>query len=191
VVIVAGAALALINDLPAMLLAVSRLMFAWGEDRIFPAGVSKVHPRRRTPDRAIMLSAGMASLSILGCELAGDFFLGVDILATAMLVNFLLMCISLLALPRRNPQLASQVRFLRSRGSQLLVGLLGCFTLLGLLYVHLVKDLRSDVGAWYLHSTWLWLLVMSAASLLFFLYWSKLRRSGADLQQMFSQLPPE
>ncbi|NIP83531.1 MAG: amino acid permease, partial [Gemmatimonadetes bacterium] len=32
VAIVAGAAIALINDLPAMLLAVSRLMFAWAED---------------------------------------------------------------------------------------------------------------------------------------------------------------
>ncbi|MDX1503952.1 MAG: APC family permease, partial [Thermoanaerobaculia bacterium] len=35
VAIVAGAAIALINDLPAMLLAVSRLMFAWAEDGVF------------------------------------------------------------------------------------------------------------------------------------------------------------
>ena len=35
----------------------------------------------------------MASVGILGSHLAGDFFLGVDILVTSMLVNFLLMCL--------------------------------------------------------------------------------------------------
>ena len=36
VLIVTGAAVALGNDIPAMLLAVSRLMFAWAEDGVFP-----------------------------------------------------------------------------------------------------------------------------------------------------------
>ena len=48
----AGAAIALINDLPAMLLAVSRLMFAWAEDGIFPRWIARVHPntiRRKRP----------------------------------------------------------------------------------------------------------------------------------------------
>jgi len=45
VLIVAGAAIALINDLPAMLLAVSRLMFAWAEDGVFPRVVARIHPR--------------------------------------------------------------------------------------------------------------------------------------------------
>jgi len=94
VAIVAGAAIALINDLPAMLLAVSRLMFAWAEDGIFPRRVARVHPERHTPDVAIMLSGAMASVGILGSHLAGDFFIGVDILVTSMLVNFLFMCLS-------------------------------------------------------------------------------------------------
>ena len=191
VVIVAGAALALINDLPAMLLAVSRLMFAWGEDGVFPRAVARVHPGRRTPDTAILLSGAMASLSILGCALAGDFFLGVDILATAMLINFLLMCLSLVALPVRNPTLAAEIRFLPGRGSQLLVGLCGAVVLCGFLIVHVAKDLRSELGAWYFHSTWLWLMVMAAASALFFFQWSKLKRSGTDLKMLFSKLPPE
>ncbi len=45
VVIVASAAVALIKDLPAMLLGVSRLMFAWAADGIFPQVVAAVHPR--------------------------------------------------------------------------------------------------------------------------------------------------
>ena len=87
VVIVSGAAVALIKDLPAMLLAVSRLMFAWAEDGIFPRAIAAVHPRFRTPHVAILASAVMATLGIIGCHVAGDFFLGVDILVTSMLVN--------------------------------------------------------------------------------------------------------
>src|SRR5262249_52925352 len=90
VVIVSGAAVALLKDMPPMLLSVSRLMFAWAEDGIFPGAVRSVHERFHTPHVAIVLSGLMASLGILGSHLAGDFFLGVDILVTSMLVNFLL-----------------------------------------------------------------------------------------------------
>ena len=64
-------------------------MFAWADDGIFPARVAGVHPRFRTPHVAIVASGVMATLGILGSHLAGDFFLGVDILVTSMLVNFL------------------------------------------------------------------------------------------------------
>jgi basic amino acid/polyamine antiporter, APA family len=82
VAIVAGAAVALINDLPAMLLAVSRLMFAWSDDGIFPRIFARVHPTWRTPHLAIIASGVVASIAIVGSHLAGDFFLGVDILVT-------------------------------------------------------------------------------------------------------------
>ncbi len=107
VVIISAAAVALAKDLPAMLLAVSRLMFAWAGDGIFPRAIARVHPVFRTPHVAIIASAGMATLGILGSHLAGDFFLGVDILVTSMLVNFLLMALSVVAVPRRNPALAA------------------------------------------------------------------------------------
>jgi amino acid transporter len=53
VAILAGAAIALINDLPAMLLAVSRLMFAWSEDGIFPKRLGRVHARYHSPTTAL------------------------------------------------------------------------------------------------------------------------------------------
>ena len=80
VLMVSGAAVALMKDLPAMLLGTSRLMFAWAEDRIFPAAVARVHPVRRTPDVAVIATGAMATAGIFGSHLAGDFFLGVDIL---------------------------------------------------------------------------------------------------------------
>jgi amino acid transporter len=191
VLIVAGAAVALVNDLPAMLLAVSRLMFAWAEDGIFPRGVARVHPTRHTPHVAVVASGMMASVGVLGSHLAGDFFLGVDILVTSMLVNFLLMCVTVLTLPGRNPELAAEVRVLSARPAQVAVagagvGFLGLF-----LAVHLWKDLTADVAAWYFRSTPLWLGVMAAATVIYRRETRQLRGDGVDLAARFSTLPPE
>ena len=189
-VILAGAAVALINDLPAMLLAVSRMMFAWAEDGIFPRAVASVHPRFHTPWLAILLSGAMATVGILGSHLAGDFFLGIDILVTSMLVNFGLICVSLLTLPRRNPALARGVRVL-GRPAQLLVGGGGA-ALLGLfLALHLARDLTGEAAAWYFRSTPLWLLVMGIAAAICLREMARLRRRGVDTARIFASLPPE
>src|SRR6185503_14010422 len=109
VIIISAAAIALAKDLPAMLLAVSRLMFAWAGDGIFPRAIASVHSVYRTPHGAIVASAAMATLGILGSHLAGDFFMGVDILVSSMLVNFLLMAVSAITVARRNPTLAAAI----------------------------------------------------------------------------------
>lgn len=189
VAIVAGAAVALINDLPAMLLAVSRLMFAWGEDGIFPRAVASVNARWRTPHAALLASGLMATVGILGSHLAGDFFLGIDILVTAMLVNFLLMCLSLLNLARRNPERAARMQVLRARAGQLVVGTAGVILLTVFLGVHINKDLSADVSAWYFHSTWVWIGVMAVASAIFFVRVGRMRRQGADTGALFRELP--
>ena len=189
--IVLGAAIALINDLPAMLLSVSRLMFAWAEDGIFPRWIAKVDPHHHTPRTAILLSGGMASVGILGSHFAGDFFLGIDIMVTSMLVNFLLVCLTVLALPRRSPLLAHEVKVLTKRPLQILFAGLGVAVLLLFLTVHVYKDLTSDASAWYFHSTYVWLIVMGLASTIFFLEFGKLKKEGVDTKALFNQLPPE
>jgi amino acid transporter len=189
--IVAGAAVALINDLPAMILAVSRLMFAWAEDGIFPRRVARIHPRRHTPHVAIVLSGIMASLGILGCHLAGDFFLGIDILVISMLVNFFLMCLSVLALPWRNKALAQEIRVVTSRKIQVVLALSGAVLLSGFLIIHIWKDLTASVKVWYLHSTFIWLFVMLLATALYLRELGRLRKSGVDIKALFAQLPKE
>ena len=191
VAIVAGAAVALINDLPAMLLAVSRLMFAWAEDGIFPRSVAKVHPEWHTPHVAIVLSGLMASVGILGSHLAGDFFLGVDILVTSMLVNFLVMCLTVLALPHQNPEIARDVSVLPSRPQQVVVAVAGLVMLSVFLVVHVWKDLTAEVAAWYFHSTPLWLAVMAVATVIYLKELRGLRLEGVDVDELFSTLPPE
>lgn len=191
VAIVAGAAIALINDLPAMLLAVSRLMFAWAEDGIFPRWVARLHPRRRTPQTAILLSGVMASIGILGSHFAGDFFLGIDIMVTSMLVNFLLMCLTVLSLPRRNPPLAARVSVFASRSLQRSLAGVGAVLLCGFLVVHIFKDLTSETAAWYFHSTPVWLIVMAIASGIYFRELRRLEASGVNVADRFRKLPPE
>lgn len=191
VAIIAGAAIALLNDLPAMLLAVSRLMFAWARDGIFPKALGRVHPRRHTPQTAIIVSGLMATVGILGSHFASDFFLGIDIMVTSMLVNFLLMCLTVVALPKRNPDLARRITVLRHRPSQLILAWTGLLMLSGFLLIHVRKDLSSELDAWYFHSTPIWLIVMVIGSALYFFERNKLKARGTDLNQVFKQLPPE
>jgi amino acid transporter len=191
VVIVSAGAVALIKDLPAMLLGVSRLMFAWAEDGIFPRAIAAVHPVYRTPHAAIVASGSMASLGVLGSHLAGDFFLGVDILVTSMLVNFVLMALSVLTLPARNPALARAVTVLPSRSVQVPLAALGVVLLGAFLAVHTWRDLTGPAAAWYFRSTPLWAIVMALGSIVYWRERRALRASGVDVDARFAALPPE
>ena len=191
VAILAGAAIALINDLPAMLLSVSRLMFAWAEDGIFPKRIALIHPQRKTPYVALIAAGLMASIGVLGSHFAGDFFLGIDIMVTSMLVNFLLMCITLLCIGRLNPALAGRINVVKNQWPRRIIAV-GGITLLSLfLVIHTYKDLSTETSAWYFHSTFIWLIVVGVASLVFIFKWRQLKSSGVDLKYQFKNLPEE
>ena len=191
IAILAGAAIALINDLPAMLLSVSRLMFAWAKDGIFPKSIAKVHHKNNTPHIALFVAGTMASIGVLGSHYAGDFFLGIDIMVTSMMVNFLLMCITLVAITKVNPDLAKQISVLKNRTLQLWIGWLGIFTLAAFLGIHTFKDLTAQTSAWYFHSTPIWLIVMGIASIIFGVNWHRLKKKNAQLKELFLKLPEE
>lgn len=188
-IILFGAAVALINDLPAMLLSVSRLMFAWANDGIFPSSITRVHPKYHSPHFALVFAGIMASMGILGSHFAGDFFLGIDIMVTSMLINFLLMSVTVLTLPKVNPELAEKVEIFRSRKTQHFIGWLGILTISGFLILHVYKDLQQHVVAWYFHSTYVWLLVMALASVVFWFKWQGLSRQNPKINLEFKKLP--
>ena len=98
ILIILGATIALINDLPAMILSVSRLIFAWSKDKIFPKKVSRIHEKYNTPHISIFVVGVVASIGSIGSHFAGDFFLGIDIMVTSMMINFLLMCITVITI---------------------------------------------------------------------------------------------
>lgn len=189
ILILTGAAVALLNDLPAMLLSVSRLMFAWAEDGIFPKKISTIHPRYQSPVVALWASGLIASIGLLGSHFAGDFFLGIDIMVTSMMVNFLLICLTLAVIGKKNPALASQIRFLKDPNSQKLTGWIGVAVMVFFLAIHTAKDLQASRDAWYFHSTWVWLLVMGVGSFIFYVQIQQLKKRGIDTKQRFKSLP--
>jgi APA family basic amino acid/polyamine antiporter len=189
--ILASVAIAILKVLPAVMLGNSRTLYAFSTDGILPRAFSHVNARFRTPPYAVTVTAIAASLCVLGCNLAGDFFLGVDLLVVSMLVNFLLMAGALLMFPRVNPELYAQITFLKSRAVQVSIAC-GAILLLGfLLIVEVAGDLSSP-APWYLKSTSSWVAVMLAACLLFWRFWTKLSARGLDPRtQIFGRLPPE
>ena len=187
--ILSGAAIALINDLPAMLLSVSRLMFAWAKDLIFPQVITKVHPKYFSPYMALIAAGVMASIGVLGSHFAGDFFLGIDIMVTSMLVNFLLMCLTVLTLPKVNKELAGSISVFKSRSLQRLIGISGVVFIAGFLVIHLYKDLSQTDTAWYFHSTYIWGIVMALGSALYLVFYYKTK--GERGPRHFKNLPSE
>ena len=191
VIMLLAVTVAILNSIPSVMLANSRMIYAFGVDRIFPACFARVHPAYRTPHHAITLTAIAGSLSVFGCHMAGDFFLGVDLLVVSMLVNFLLMAVAVVTFPRVNPHLYREVGFIRSRGVQVAIAVAAAVLLLALLAVQVVADLTAP-SPWYLKSTVAWLTVMAAASLVFARFWRALRQAGVDPRvEIFGALPEE
>jgi len=104
-------------------------------------------------------------------------------------VNFALMALSVLFLPRRNPGIAREVRFLRSRPARLFVGGLGFVLLLSLAVIQVVKDVTKDAAAWYHHAFYTYLIVLAVGTLVFLAGYRRLSRSGVDVEARFRELP--
>ena len=202
------AAVALANDIPPILLAVSRLFFAWAQDGIFPCQLAAVNRRFGTPHWALTISAAMATLIVIECHYHG-FFTGVETTVIALCFTYLLIGVAVLAFPRRNPELYAKVAFMRSRGAQIVVALISVLTILPLLLLQAYQDLDAtstriaemlvqgqSVG-WTLavalprSMTVLWLAVMIVGAMIFSVMWAARRRAGEDLGAVFCALPYE
>ncbi|MEA3401778.1 MAG: APC family permease [Armatimonadota bacterium] len=198
------AALALANDIPPILLAVSRLFFAWAEDGIFPGGLAAVNERFQTPHWALTTSAMVASLIAVGCYLHG-FFQGIDIVVIALCFTYILIALSVITFPRHNPDLYANVAFLRNRTAQILVAVLCIATVGALLYTQIVADLNTMVENLHLAATGetslplailgsnviLWVVVMAIGAVIFQYMWSSRLRAGEDPSEVFMTLPAE
>lgn len=191
IIVLLAVLMAILDSIPSVMLANSRMLYAFSADRVFPAVLSRVHPTYRTPHHAITVTAICGSLSVLGCQLARDFFLGVDLLIVSMLVNFLLMAATVVTFPRVNPALYKQARFLGSRRLQLWIACGALVSLGTLLVLQVAGDLASD-APWYLKSTTSWTVVMVAAGVIFARRWRALIGQGIDPRStIFAGLPDE
>ena len=109
----------------------------------------------------------------------------------SMLVTYLLMAVTVLTLPRRNPAIARDMTVLRSAAVRVPVAVAAVLSIGGLLVVQVLKDLNARVDAWYFHSTLLWLIVLGVASLIHLRERRALERRGVDVARRFAVLPPE
>jgi APA family basic amino acid/polyamine antiporter len=109
-----------------------------------------------------------------------------------MLVNFLLMCITLIRIKKYNTPLYQQIEVFKKRSLQGFVGWGGIIFLTLFLGIHTYKDLSATaVSAWYFHSTYVWLLVMGLASLIFAMRWIALKRNKTISKDHFKSLSNE
>lgn len=204
VIVALMAAIALANDLPPILLAVSRLFFAWAEDGVFPRGLAAVNARFNTPHWALTASALVASIIAVGCNLHG-FFQGIDVVVIALCFTYLLIAISVLSFPHRNPGLYANVRFMRSRTSQWFCALVSIVTIGVLLYLQVVADLSglaerlmaaqagegSIAAALAASIVVQWVVVIIVGALIFAGMWRAKRARGEDPNAVFMTLPEE
>ena len=191
ILIMLGACIALLKDLPSMILSVSRLVFAWSKDRLFPNWLTNIHPTYKTPYWAILFSGTVSSIGILGSHFASDIFLGIDIMVISMLINFVLICLSVLFIKKNNPTLAATITIFKNRSLQIVIAILGLLSLSFLLWINIKNDLQTERTAWYFHATYIWLVVMALGTCIFVYYWKALKKSGVDTTTYFKQLPTE
>lgn len=165
--VLAGATIALLNDLPGMILSVSRLLFAWSSDGIFPNSLAAIHSDTHVPYRAVVTSTVVSSIGVLGSHYAGTFFLGIDIMVVAMMFNFLIITITLFRLEHK-PDLLVRITFLRNEFLRKSFSATGIAILLMFLIIHVSKEMTGPPGAWYFRGTLVWMMVMVAGSII---YW--------------------
>ena len=176
------AALALANDIPPMLLASSRLFFAWARDGVFPRGLAAINSRFRTPHWALTACALVSTAYALICY-KWTYFAAIDTVIIALTFTYLLVALSVLTLPRRNPEISRHVAFIRSRAAQIAVACLAIASLAPLLLLELcVQDTRAI-------SFWLGALVVGG--LIFIVMWLRGVGRGRDMRAVFAVLPDE
>ncbi|MFO7946076.1 MAG: APC family permease [Armatimonadota bacterium] len=198
------AAVALANDLPPMLMSISRLFFAWSEDGIFPRSMAAVNSRFSTPHWALTASAIAASIIAIGCNLHG-FFKGIDLVVIGLCFTYGLVAVSVITLPRRNRRLYETITFMRNRTAQVIVSVIAVLTIGVLLYSQIVADLQGMVDrlaaatqgdgtvvmAVLSSNVVLWFIVMAVGAAIFAYLWNARKQAGENPNEVFMTLPAE
>jgi uncharacterized membrane protein len=96
-----------------------------------------------------------------------------------------------LSIPKYNPVLAAEISIFKNTFLQKLIAGIGVISLSFFLILMIEQDLNSISKAWYFYPSLVWLIVMVIASIIFFIYWSKLQKTNTNLTEQFKQLPQE
>jgi amino acid transporter len=96
--ILAGSSLAMFGNVSAMTLAVPRMLFAFARDGFLPRALANVHPRFRTPHRAIAIQTLLVAI----LAVTGSFERLITVAVGGVLLVYAACCLAAVELRRRN-----------------------------------------------------------------------------------------
>ena len=128
------------NTVLIMLIVTSRMMYGMARDKALPVSLSRISKKHKTPTISVFISMILV---------IGMFFLGgIDSVARAtvfgVLINFILVNISLIALRKKNPEIERPFKLKPSVGFIPLISLLGAIVCGGLLFFTLDNQGNFD-----------------------------------------------
>ncbi len=118
------------NTVLIMLIVTSRMMYGMARDKALPEGLSRISPKYRTPIIAVLLTMGFTIIPIL----FGDISLVAHATVFGVLINFILVNISLLALRKKKPDLERPFKLKPSIKGYPVIALLGSIICIALLF---------------------------------------------------------
>ncbi len=105
--VILGTAISTLGYVAGDVLAAPRGIYALGRDRLLPAAIGSVHPRYRTPHVAILIHAALC----LGFALSGTFEKLIVLAVIATLIVYLICCLAVIQLQRRDVRDGGAVPF--------------------------------------------------------------------------------
>jgi len=118
------------NTVLIMLIVTSRMMYGMARDKALPEGLGKISPKYRTPIISVLLTMGFTIIPIF----FGDISLVAHATVFGVLINFILVNISLIALRKKKPDLERPFELKPSYKGIPIIALLGALISIALLF---------------------------------------------------------
>jgi len=176
-----GAVMAITTALSASMLVPSRLGIMLARDRLAPSWIGRVHPRTGTPILGLTLTLGAAVILVL----SGQVSLALNIAVFALVLLYFLHSLSVLFLPKANPELFRSVTVRLPKAIWRGGAILSLLCMGALIAVQLSQDFRT-LGSLGLRER-IWQQSLTAIELCFvwglvgaLIYWIGRRRGALD-----------
>jgi len=178
------------------LIMISRSMFAWSFDRIFPTRIADISPRFNTPVKALLLIfvLGLVFTSVYAVGFTTYFYALLSAAGWLVYTTFIVVGLTAIAFPFAKKRLY-EVMPLKSK-----VGPVPTLSILGLLVVLFFvpmasvyvwwSDYAKVIGLWSTDTTMLIAVIYIVAIVVYFgskAYW---RTKGVELESAFKEIPP-
>ena len=134
-----GAIMAITTSLNPTLIVPSRLALILVEDRLAPSWLGFINPRTATPVRALTLTTAACVVLLLSKQLS----LALNIAVFALILLYFMHSLVFLMLPRRNPQLNSEITIGLPVWLQRGAALLSVLSMGGLIVVQIIQDFQT------------------------------------------------